>query len=61
MELDINGGYPQFAWFSDFGTGNRSGRLLDPHMRAPDRSLTGDKKDFIALFDPATLPAGTVV
>jgi hypothetical protein len=60
MELDVNGNYPHFAWYSGFGTSQRHGQLLDPSMNRPDWYLQGYKKDFIALFDPSTLPAGVV-
>jgi hypothetical protein len=60
MELDINGHWPQFAWYRGFGTANRNGVLLDPRMTKPNRYLNGSEKDFIALFDPATLPPGAV-
>ena len=60
MELDINGTFPQFATFTNFGTSTRSGILLDTRMGHPDRSLVSSAKDFIAFFDPSRLPAGVV-
>ncbi|MEI8237818.1 MAG: phosphodiester glycosidase family protein [Actinomycetota bacterium] len=60
MELDINGHWPQFAWYTGFGTTNRQGVLLDSRMWKPFRYVTTSEKDFIALFDPATLPKGAV-
>jgi hypothetical protein len=60
MELDINGHWPQFAWYDGLGTATRSGVLLDTRMWKPFRYLTSSEKDFIAMFDPATLPKGAV-
>jgi len=59
MELDINGHWPQFVWFQP-GSGGHGGSLLDPKMWKPERYVTSSEKDFIAMFDPATLPAGAV-
>jgi hypothetical protein len=60
MELDINGHWPQFAWYTGFGTANRNGVLLDTRMWKPFRYVTKAEKDFIAMFDPASLPKGAV-
>jgi hypothetical protein len=60
MQLDMNGTWPRFTTFKGFGTAQRSGVVLDRRMDLPNRFLTGSKKDFIALFDPNTLPAGVV-
>jgi hypothetical protein len=60
MELDINGHWPQFAWYTGFGTTQRSGQLLDNRMWKPFRYVTKSEKDFIAMFDPATLPKGAI-
>ena len=60
MQLDMNGTWPRFATFNGFGTTHRTGVLLDRRMDLPNRYLTGSNKDFIALFDPSTLPAGVV-
>jgi hypothetical protein len=60
MQLDITGNWPQFAWYSGFGTTSRQGTLLDKRMSNPNRYLRNSQKDFIALFDPATLPDNTV-
>lgn len=60
MELDINGTWPQFSTWSGFGTASRWGRTLDTRMGDPNRFMKGATKDFFALFDPETLPAGVV-
>jgi hypothetical protein len=60
MELDINGHWPQFAWYTGIGTATRNGVLLDTRMWKPFRYLTSSEKDFIAMFDPATLPKNAV-
>ena len=60
MELDINGTWPFFATYSDFGRSERKGRIIDTRMGDPDRHLTNSTKDFFALFDPQTLPTGAV-
>jgi hypothetical protein len=59
MELDINGHWPQFVWFTGGGQ-HPVGHLLDQRMWKPNRVLTGSEKDFVALFDPASLPAGVL-
>ena len=60
IELDMNGSWPHFETYSGFGTAQRGGVLLDGRMKHPGLYLKSSTKDFIALFDPATLPAGTV-
>jgi hypothetical protein len=60
MELDINGTWPFFATYSEFGKSARKGRIIDTRMGDPDRHLTNSTKDFFALFDPQTLPSGAV-
>jgi len=60
MELDINGQWPYFAVYSDFGKATRWGEIIDNRMGDPNRHLNGSTKDFFALFDPETLPAGAV-
>ena len=60
MELDINGQWPYFAVYSDFGKATRWGKIIDNRMGDPNRHLSGSTKDFFALFDPETLPAGAV-
>ena len=60
MELDINGHWPQFAWYTGIGTATRNGVLLDTRMWKPFRYVTSSEKDFIAMFDPATLPKNAV-
>ena len=60
MELDINGEWPYFAVYRDFGTPDRSGQIIDNRMGDPNRHLNGSTKEFFALFDPETLPAGAV-
>jgi hypothetical protein len=60
MELDINGNWPQFDTYGGFGTPVRTPSLLDRRMSNASRYLNGSEKDFIALFDPATLPPGVV-
>lgn len=53
MQLDINGTWPQFAYYEGFGTDERTPVLVDARMRNPFRYLKGTEKDFFALF-----PAG---
>jgi len=60
MELDINGNWPHFAKYANFGQTKREGRVLDKRMTNRDRHVNASKKDFFALFDPATLPPGLV-
>lgn len=60
MELDINGQWPYFSVYSDFGKATRRGEIIDNRMGDPNRHLNGSTKDFFALFDPETLPAGAV-
>jgi len=61
MELDINGSWPQFVSFNQPGSFTPDPIALDPSMSHLHRYLTaGSTKDFIALFDPATLPPNTV-
>jgi hypothetical protein len=60
MELDINGQWPYFAVYSDFGKATRWGEIIDNRMGDPNRHLNGSTKDFFALFDPETLAAGAV-
>ena len=60
MELDINGEWPYFAVYSDFGKPIRWGKIIDNRMGDPNRHLNGSTKDFFALFDPETLSAGAV-
>lgn len=59
MELDINGHWPQFVWFTG-AANHRVPHLLDRRMWKPNRVFTGSEKDFFALFDPATLPTDVV-
>lgn len=60
MELDINGTWPFFATYSNFGKVSRIGRTIDTRMGDPQRHLNGATKDFFALFDPETLAPGAV-
>jgi hypothetical protein len=60
MELDINGTWPHFSGYYDFGKKDRKGFTIDTRMGDPNRHLNGSTKDFFALFDPETLPAGAV-
>ena len=60
MELDINGQWPYFSVYSDFGKATRRGEIIDNRMGDPSRHLNGSTKDFFALFDPETLPSGAV-
>jgi hypothetical protein len=46
--------------YSDFGKPTRWGKIIDNRMGDPNRHLNGSTKDFFALFDPETLPAGAV-
>lgn len=50
MQLDINGDWPQFAWFTGFGTDERAPVLIDARMGASMRYLNGSKKDFVAVY-----------
>jgi hypothetical protein len=60
MELDINGHWPQFVYFQPDSRG-QNGTLLDTiKMWKPERYVTTSEKDFIALFDPAALPASSL-
>jgi hypothetical protein len=60
MELDINGHWPQFTWWAP-SSGGKHGTLLDPiKMWKPERYVTTSEKDFIALFEPSTLPAASL-
>ena len=60
MELDINGTWPYFAIYSDFGKSTRRGFIIDKRMGDPNRHLKNSTKDFFALFDPETLPVRAV-
>lgn len=60
MQMDINGTWPYFAVYDGFGKPSRMGRIIDRRMGDPNRHLVKATKDFIALFDPATLPPGAV-
>jgi hypothetical protein len=60
MQLDINGTWPFFSTYSNFGKTDRSGRTIDTRMGDPDRHLNGATKDFIGLFDPQTLKPGAL-
>ena len=60
MQLDINGTWPQFVTFANPTGAAPNPSLLDPRMGHATRYIDGSSKDFIALFDPAQLPAGAV-
>lgn len=60
MELDINGQWPYFTVYKDFGQAKRRGEVIDSRMGDPNRHLTGSTKEFFALFDPTTLDAESV-
>ena len=60
MELDINGTWPFFATYSNFGKVSRIGQTIDTRMGDPQRHLNGATKDFFALFDPETLAPDAV-
>ena len=60
MQLDINGTWPYFAVYDNFGKTTRNGKIIDTRMGDPNRHLNGSTKDFIALFDPETLVPGSV-
>jgi Phosphodiester glycosidase len=60
MELDINGNWPYFAVYKNFGMPDRAGQIIDNRMGDPNRHLSGSTKDFFALFDPETLVPGSV-
>lgn len=55
MQLDINGHWPNFVWYKGLGSTKRTGVVIDSRMNGEQRVLRGWKKDFIALFDPATV------
>jgi hypothetical protein len=55
MQLDINGHWPNFVWYKGLGNTKRTGVVIDSRMNGEQRVLRGWKKDFIALFDPATV------
>ncbi|MEY4371665.1 MAG: hypothetical protein RL219_434, partial [Actinomycetota bacterium] len=55
MQLDINGHWPNFVWYRNLGETTRKGVVIDSRMNGQQRVLTGWKKDFIALFDPASV------
>jgi len=62
MQLDINGTWPAFFTFATSAKGTRTGVLLDRRMGGDrNRYLTGSSKEFFALFDTATVPAGSVL
>ena len=60
MELDINGQWPYFAVYSDFGKATRWGKIIDNRMGDPNRHLNGSTKDFFALFEREILPTDVV-
>jgi hypothetical protein len=61
MELDINGTWPQFVSFNQPDSPTPDPIALDSTMSHLHRYLTaGSAKDFVALFDPASLPPNTV-
>lgn len=60
MELDVNGTWPFFATYTQFGSSSRWGRTLDTRMGDPNRHLSKSTKDFFAMFDPQTLGKGAV-
>ena len=60
MQMDINGTWPYFAVYEGFGKKSRTGRIIDRRMGDPNRHLVRATKDFVALFDPETLPPGAV-
>lgn len=60
MQLDINGNWPQFDTYGGFGQEKRTPALLDRRMSNAARYLRRSTKDFIALFDPATLRDGVL-
>ena len=60
MQLDINGNWPQFDTYRGFGQSKRTPVLLDRRMSNAGRYLHRSDKDFVALFDPESLPPNTV-
>lgn len=50
VQLDVNGTWPQIAVYLGFGTGDRSGIVLDTRMRNNNRYIKGTEKDFFAAF-----------
>ena len=60
MELDINGNWPRLITYSNLGSSNRQGSLVDSRMETPDRYLLDSRKDYFAFFDPALLKPGDI-
>jgi hypothetical protein len=60
MQLDINGTWPYFVVYDNFGKTNRNGKTIDKRMGDPNRHLKGSTKDFFALFDHKTLAPNAV-
>jgi hypothetical protein len=60
MQLDINGTWPYFVVYDNFGKTNRNGKTIDKRMGDPNRHLNGSTKDFFALFDHKALAPGAV-
>ena len=49
MQLDINGTWPQFAYYGGLGSTDRTATLVDSRMGNAYRYLNGSTKDFVAL------------
>ena len=60
MELDINGNWPRLITYTNLGSRDRKGVLVDNRMETPDRYLLDSRKDYFAFFDPALLQPGDI-
>ena len=60
MELDINGNWPRLITYTNLGSRDRKGILVDNRMETPDRYLLDSRKDYFAFFDPALLQPGDI-
>ena len=62
MQLDINGTWPNFDFFTHGANGSITPHLVDDRMGTNlTRYLKGSRKEFIALFDTGKVPAQSVL
>jgi len=62
MQLDINGTWPNFDFFTHGANGSITPHLVDDRMGTNvTRYLKGSRKEFIAFFDSEKLPASSVL
>ena len=62
MQLDINGTWPNFDFFTHGANGSITPHLVDDRMGTNvTRYLKGSRKEFIAFFDTAKVPASSVL